>query len=222
MKAPILVLEGLDACGKSTQTELLLEALKAQNISAGWKRYPGYTDTRAGARIAAYLRGELGAMNGIDPRMIASLYASDRLCSLNEVEAMQNEHDVVIFDRGVSSNLIYTPARGETEEETKALAEYVERLEYDVFGFPRESLVMYLDASNEARATIHEAKNRLADLHEADAKYLAKVRAVALQRCKEDFRWVQVNVDHNGQLRERDDIAQEILTLVLEKLQKAK
>ena len=87
-------------------------------------------------------------------------------------------------------------------------------------GFPKESLVIFLDASPEARAKIHAAKDRLADLHEADEAYLQKVREVALHRCEKDFRWIRVPVDKHGELRRRDEIGQEILDLVLEKLQK--
>jgi len=201
MKAPIIVLEGLDACGKSTQTELLMENLAAQGLKAGWKRFPGYEDTTAGKRIAAYLRGELGDFHQIDPKMIASLYAADRLAQIEEVEHLINDNEVVIFDRGVTSNLIYTPARAEKSKQVQELSDYVEKLEYEVFGFPRESLVLFLDASPEARAEIHAAE-------------------VALGRCETDFRWKKINVDRNGELKRRDEIAEEILSLVLARLQK--
>ncbi len=220
MKAPIIVLEGLDACGKSTQTELLMDNLAKKGLQAGWKRFPGYEETTAGKRIAAYLRGELGDFHQIDPKMIASLYAADRLAQIESVEKLRDENEVVIFDRGVTSNLIYTPARGKNIGETEALAEYVEKLEYDVFGFPRESLVIFLEASREAREKIHAAKGRTTDLHESDDEYLQKVREVALERCEKDFRWQKINVDASGELRRRDEIGEEILSLVLEKLQK--
>lgn len=220
MKAPIIVLEGLDACGKSTQTELLLENLAAKGLKAGWKRFPGYENTTAGKRIAAYLRGELGDFHQIDPKMIAALYAADRLAQIEEVEDLRAENEVVIFDRGVTSNLIYTPAQAEKAAEIIALAQYVEKLEYEVFGFPKESLVIFLDASPEARTQIHAAKGRTTDLHESDDTYLTKVRTVALERCEKDFRWQKIKVDMAGQIRRRDEIAQEILDLVLAKLQK--
>ena len=222
MKAPIIVLEGLDACGKSTQTELLLENLKTQDIRVAWKRFPGYETTTAGRRIAAYLRGEMGDFHDLDPKMIASLYAADRLAQLEEVEQMRDDNDLVIFDRGVTSNLIYTPARGGDDKESKELEAYVEKLEYELFGFPRESLVLFLDASVEAREKIHAAKGRTADLHESDEAYLQRVKQVALDRCDSDFRWVRLPVDRSGELRRREEIGEEILNLVLAKLQKTK
>ncbi len=220
MNCPIIVLEGLDACGKSTQTELLIKNLKRKGLKVGFIRFPGYEKTVAGKRIAAYLRGEFGTFNDIDPKIVASLYAADRLEQLEEVIKLREKNDLVIFDRGVSSNLIYTPARGKDETESRELINYVEKLEYEVFGFPRESLVLFLEASPQARAKIHAAKNRLADLHEADEEYLQKVNKVALQRCEEDFRWIKIAVDRSGDLRRREELAQEILNLVLEKLQK--
>ncbi len=220
MKAPIIVLEGLDACGKTTQTTLLLQNLRAKGLRVGHKRFPSYDTNPAGARIAAYLRGELGNLASIDPRMVASLYAADRIFALEEIESLRNKNDVVIFDRSVSSNLIYTPARGEGKTEIAALENFVETLEYEVFGFPRESLILFFDASDEARKKIHAAKNRPADLHETDEEYLQKVRKVALDRCKRDFRWVRIPVERAGELRRREEIGEEILTLVLEKLQK--
>lgn len=220
MKSPIIVLEGLDACGKSTQTEILLDNLKKRGIKVGWKRFPGYEETPAGERIAAYLRGEIGDFHDLDPKMIASLYAADRLYQLESIEKLRLENDIVIFDRGVTSNLIYTPARAKNATEAAELEKYVEDLEYKVFGFPKESLVIFLDASFEARAKIHAAKNRTADLHEADESYLKKVREAALKRCEKDFKWVRLPVDRNGELKRRDEIGEAILNLVLEKLQK--
>ncbi len=220
MKSPIVVLEGLDACGKSTQTEILMKNLKERGIRVGFIRFPGYEKTSAGRRIAAYLRGEFGEIKNIDPRIVASLYAADRLEQLEEVEKLRAENDLLLFDRGVTSNLIYTPARSTKKSEITALEKYVEQLEYDIYGFPRESLVIFLDASVEARAQIHKAKNRLADIHEADEQYLQQVKAVALDRCKRDFRWTRMPVDKGGELRRREDIGKEILALVLEKLQK--
>jgi len=220
MKAPIIVLEGLDACGKSTQTNFLLENLTKLNISVAHQIFPGYEKTPAGLRIAAYLRGEFGDFKNIDPKAIASLYAADRLFQIENIEKLRNEKEVIIFDRGVTSNLIYTPAHGKNDKEIKDLENFVEKLEYEFFGFPKESLVLFLDASTFARQKIHAAKNRLADLHESDEKYLQKVRQIALQRCKKDFRWIKIHVDKAGELRRREDIAQEILQLILEKLQK--
>ncbi len=220
MKSPIIVLEGLDACGKSTQTEILMKNLEARGIKAGFVRFPGYEKTTAGLKIAAYLRGEFGEMKNIDPRIIASLYAADRLEQLSEIEKLRADNDLLIFDRGVTSNLIYTPARGGKKSEVHELEKYVEKMEYDVYGFPRESLVLFMDASPEARKEIHAAKNRLADLHEADGKYLEQVREVALARCDRDFRWMKIAVDRGGELRRRDELGDEILALVLEKLQK--
>ena len=220
MKAPIIVLEGLDACGKSTQTELLIENLEKTGLKTAWKRFPGYEYTTAGKRIAAYLRGELGDFHKIDPRLIASLYAADRLAQIEEIETMRDENEVVIFDRGVTSNLIYTPARSSEKEAQQALIDYVEKLEYEIFGFPRESLVIFLDASFEARKKIHAAKGRTTDLHESDEDYLKAVKAVALERCEDDFRWQRMAVDNHGELLRREDIGQQILDLVLEKLQR--
>ena len=220
MHAPIIVLEGLDACGKSTQTELLIQSLEKRKVSVGYMRFPGYEKTPAGNRIAAYLRGEFGDLAALDPKMIATLYASDRFFQLENVENLCKENDVVIFDRGVSSNLIYTPARGKNDAEIQELQMFVEKLEYKIFGFPKESLVIFLDASEGGRLKIHAAKNRLPDLHESDEKYLKKVRERALMHCEKDFRWVKILVDRAGELRRREEIADQILNLVLEKLQK--
>ena len=219
MKAPIIVLEGLDACGKSTQTDLLLENLEKKGFSVGFQRFPGYKKTPAGLKIAEYLRGERGEMNKIDPKIIASLYAADRLFQLEEIERMSNENDLIIFDRGTTSNFIYTSARGENLDEVRNLQSFVESLEYEFYGLPKESLVIFLDASEEARQQIHAAKNRTADLHESDEFYLKKVRQVAIEKCKNDFRWINLSVDRGGTLRTREDLSEEILALVLEKIQ---
>jgi len=222
MNCPIIVLEGLDACGKSTQTKFLIENLKKKNFSVARKIFPGYEKTPAGARIAAYLRGEFGNFSKIDPKIIASLYAADRLFQIDEIQNLRQKNDILIFDRGVTSNLIYTPAHGRNAAEIAELENFVEKLEYKIFGFPRESLVIFLDASEIARQKIHAAKNRPADLHEIDENYLQKVREIALKICEKNFQWQKISVDFHGELRPRAEIADEILNLILEKLQKNK
>ena len=222
MNAPIIALEGLDACGKSTQVELLLAKLSAEKVDAGHFRFPGYESTPAGERIAAYLRGEFGDFKGLDPRLVASLYAADRLFQLESFELQRRTKKLLVLDRGATSNLIYTAARGKSTEEKDSLFSFVERLEYGLYGWPKESLVIFLEASPAARAKIHAAKKRLADVHEADEMYLQAVNEIALERCQKDFRWVKVLVDRQGELRRREEISAEIWNLVQEKLQKHK
>ena len=175
-----------------------------------------------GKKIAAYLRGEYGHFEDLDPKIITSLYAADRLMQIEEIETLRQKNDVVIFDRSVCANLIFTPAYAKTKTEKKDLLNFIKTLEYKINGFPRESLIIFLDASPEARKKIHNAKSRIADIHEINENYLTNVRENALNFCKKDFRWTRIKVDNNGNLRKKEAIAKDILHLVLERLQKKK
>lgn len=58
---PLIVLEGLDGAGKTTQTELLKERLESRGLRYEYLHFPRFDAPVYGGLIARFLRGELGA-----------------------------------------------------------------------------------------------------------------------------------------------------------------
>lgn len=103
-KGKFIVLEGIDGSGKSTQSRMLTRKLQAKGIDVFETLQPTFGDI--GKLLRRYLSGELTA----DPKVLAGLFASDRLnhllCSGGILEAY-NQGKTIICDRNYFSSLAY-------------------------------------------------------------------------------------------------------------------
>lgn len=99
----LVVLEGVDGAGTSTQTELLAQHLAARGKRVSTTREP--SDRRVGVLIRKLLAKDA---EPIDPRALALLFAADRLDHVvGEIEPASQAGIVVISDRYVWSSLVY-------------------------------------------------------------------------------------------------------------------
>ena len=71
----LLVIEGLDGAGKSTQVGLLQNYLKSKGVNYEYLHYPQTDSPVYGDLIARFLRGELGEINAVNPYLVALIYA---------------------------------------------------------------------------------------------------------------------------------------------------
>jgi len=141
-RGTLIAIEGVDGAGKRTQTELLGRALAARGVSCVTFSFPRY-ESFFGKMIAGFLNGEFGALEAVDPRLTALLYAGDRLEAKPELEAALAAGKTILADRYIASNLAHQCARVIPEQRAEFLA-WLRRLEYDIYGLPAESLVVYL------------------------------------------------------------------------------
>ena len=96
----------------------------------------------------------------------------------------------------------------------------IERIEFEIFALPQPKLVVLLDVPVEiAQQNISAKKPRsytdkAADLQEADAGYLQRVRDVYLQLAANEPHWYRVDSVRDGLQRSVVDIADEIFDQV--------
>ena len=74
----LIVLEGLDGAGKSTQVELVRRMFAQEGVESHFLHFPRFDAPVYGELIARFLRGELGAVDKVDPYLVALLFAGDR------------------------------------------------------------------------------------------------------------------------------------------------
>jgi dTMP kinase len=100
--------EGLDGCGKTTQTKLLVAKLKRMGCDAAFTAEP--SRGKIGKFIKRYcLHGE----TRVFPVVEALLFAADRFDHVQrEVTPALNEAKIVVSDRYVYSSLAYQGAAG--------------------------------------------------------------------------------------------------------------
>jgi len=215
----LLALEGIDGAGKHTQLELLKRALEDRGIDHFDLSFPCY-QSFFGHAVTRYLTGEFGRLDQVDPHFSALLYAGDRLEAKAELEAALATGQLVLADRYVGSNLAHQGARVGPAQREEFLA-WVRHLEYEVFGLPREDLVIYLRVPVEesSRRTAARGHRLARDIQESDPGHL-QAAAVVYDLLAAQPAWVLVEGFDaaSGCPRPPEEIHREILALVERRL----
>jgi dTMP kinase len=221
--ARLVALEGIDGSGKGTQAARLSAELGRRGRSCRLWSFPRYQESHFGRQIADFLNGRFGALNQVHPTLVSLLFAGDRLEARPQLLESLMSADVVLCDRYVPSNIAHQGAKVSGAARTE-LIRWVEYVEYELFALPRPDLVIWLDMPvREAQQLIARKSQRsytaaAADLHEADAHYLADVRSVYAELAATNPGWITIaGVDH-GRVRTADEVAAELLPTVLQLL----
>ena len=114
MKGKLIVIEGTDCSGKETQSNLLIEKLKKQNIRIEKFSFPNYNSPTGRIIGGPYLGKKYicdgwfpeGAPN-VDPKVSALFYAADRLYNIDKIKFLLENGVNVILDRYVFSNMAH-------------------------------------------------------------------------------------------------------------------
>ena len=184
----LIVIEGLDGSGKSTQFDLTLEKLKLSEKKIKGISFPDYKEDSS-ALVRMYLGGEFGDKPGdVNAYAASSFYAVDRYASYKKHwEKEYNDGTVILCARYATSNAIHQMVKLD-ESQWKPYLDWLEDYEYVKLGLPVPDLVIFLDMPLEIidqlllkRYNGDESKK---DLHETDKKYLKKCRKAALFAAK--------------------------------------
>jgi dTMP kinase len=138
----LIAIEGIDGSGKRTQVELLKNALAARGYQTYVTGFPIY-DSWFGKMVGEFLNGEFGPLEEVDPHFAALLYAGDRFETKEQIAEALAAGKIVLADRYIGSNMAHQTARVAADERGDFL-KWIEHLEYQIYGLPRESLVLYL------------------------------------------------------------------------------
>lgn len=180
----LVIIEGLDGCGKSTQTKLLEEYFSNNGIAYKKIKLPDY-DNPSSTLVKMYLGGEFGTdAADVNAYAAGAFYAVDRFASYKLGWAKDYEGDVVILaDRYATSNSIYQMEKL-SRDEWDAYLEWSADFEYNKIGIPKPDLVIYLDMpvdiSQRLMTSRYDGDESKKDVHEADVVFLNKCRESAL------------------------------------------
>jgi dTMP kinase len=218
-RGKLIAVEGIDGSGKQTQVRLLARVLESKGyrvFSTGFPQYQSWFGKMAGQ----FLNGDFGSIDTVDPHFAALLYAGDRFENRGPIVAALERGDVVLADRYIASNLAHQTARSAPEKRAQ-FREWIEQLEYGVYGLPKEDLVLYL------RVTPHHAQSLVAkksarsytdsahDILEASARHLQTASDI-YDDLAGSPNWKTIEcVDRGTQtMRAPEDIAREVLAAV--------
>lgn len=213
----LIVIEGLDGSGKSTQLELLPKNLKKCGIQSKTVSFPDY-DSNSSALVKMYLNGEFGKKpNDVNAYAASLFYAVDRYASYKNWGKFYAENGVVVSGRYTTSNAVHQTSKM-PETEWQGFLDWLYDLEYNKVGIPKPDKVIFLDMPVEVSQKLltgryhgDEAKK---DIHESDTAYLDKCRKAAMFTA--DYSgWTVIPCAKDGNARTVEEISQDILAETL-------
>jgi len=192
----LIVIEGPDKAGKSTQTQMLSDKLRNEGFSVATMSFPDYS-TRIGEEIRAFLHGE--KEYPIEVRHM--LLSANRWEKRAEIEKMLKEKNVVILNRYYQSNLVYGVASGLKLEWLQALDA----------GLPKEDVVIVLDITPEVSVKRMQSKG---DIFEMSDDMMSKVSRLYKELAGK-YGWILVNGD-----RSKEDVHKETAQIIEDKIKR--
>ena len=213
MSGRLMVLEGTDGSGKSTQFELLRRRLERESVPFRHAVFPRY-DQPSSALIRLYLEGEFGSAPGdVNAYAASAFYAVDRYASYRQDWGIWYEDGgLVLCDRYTTSNAVHQASKLPGQDRESFLR-WLYEFEFDKLGLPRPDLVLYLDMPVEQSEHLLRRRETTtdtqADIHERDRAYLAACREAA-SYAADLLGWRRIPCVEAGQLRTVEEIHQDI------------
>ncbi|MBQ8202654.1 MAG: deoxynucleoside kinase [Clostridia bacterium] len=214
----LIVIEGLDGCGKSTQLELLPKALKEKGIECKSVSFPQY-ESDSSALVKMYLAGKFGDKpSDVNAYAASVFYTVDRYASYKENWGeFYEKGGTVVSGRYTTSNAIHQTSKL-PREQWEDFLNWLYDFEYNKIGIPKPDKVIFLDmpveVSQKLLSNRYEGDEDKKDIHESDIEYLNNCRLAA--KFTADYSgWTTIPCAKCGEPRSIEDIAADILEEVL-------
>lgn len=206
----LIVIEGLDGAGKSTQVKMMRAYLEERCKRLEYIHFPRYDAPVYGPLVSKFLRGGFGSIDSVHPQLVALLFAEDRRTAAPFIREVLDGGGTVLLDRYVYSNIAYQCAKLSSTEESRELRQWIFDTEYGSFGLPKPDLNIFLDVpigfveESLSRQRAGGDRDYLAggtDIHEADLGFQKLVQAIYRVQCSLDPSFVAVDCsDASGRM----------------------
>jgi len=179
---PLIVLEGLDGAGGSTQTNLLKKFFEKKKIPYVFVKSPEY-GTETGKIIRDYLKGKIK----LKPNQAFILFATDVLNSIPIIKKGLEENKVVFADRYITSTIAYQCANGYSFESALNFVK--------LHNYPKADAIIFIDIKPKTSRKRKLKEHGKLDKHEKNLKFLKKVRDFYLKEIEQNIlgKWFIIN-----------------------------
>lgn len=183
-KGKLIVIDGLDGSGKSTQLEIVQKKLEDMGVPVKTISFPDY-ESPSSALVRMYLNGEFSDNpDDINAYAASSFYAVDRYASYMKYwKEDYSSGKLILAARYVSSNAIHQMVKLDESEYDQYL-EWLYDYEHEKLGLPPADKVIFLDMptniSQKLLSKRYNGDESRKDIHEAHVNYLENCRKTAL------------------------------------------
>ena len=214
----LIVIDGLDGSGKSTQSERIAETLRKMGRKVKLISFPDYEEPSS-ALVRMYLAGEFSDdPNDVNAYAAGSFYAVDRYASFKKFwEKDYEEGTLILATRYATSNAIHQMVKLPRENWPEYLS-WIEDFEYKKLGLPVPDEVIFLDmertvADRLLLARYHGDETKK-DIHEKNAAYLAQCQKTACFAAAA-WNWKVILCDDGENPRPVEDVTGDIMDAIL-------
>ncbi len=226
MKGKLIVVEGTDCSGKETQTNLLLENLRKDNIKVEKFSFPNY-QSPTGRIIAGPYLGKSYVCDGwfpegapqVEPKVAALYYAADRKYNIYKIKFLLDNGVNVILDRYVYSNMAHQGGKIKDETERFAMYNWLNKLEFELLELPEADIKVFLHLPVEHATKLRMERAEALDENEKDVNHLKDAeRAYKEIATKYNFQTIECNIDND--IRTIEDIQNQLYEYIKKELVK--
>ncbi len=212
----LFVIDGLDGSGKATQTELVLQRLLKLGHNARCVSFPDY-DSPSSGPVKMYLSGELSQdANAINAYAASSFFSVDRYCRyMSDFKKFYDEGGIIVCDRYTTANAIHQCTKL-PKEKHDVFVDWLFDFEYNKLGIPKPDAVIFLSLSVELSSRLMDKRYESSgerDIHEKDKGHQSLAFNVARKLARQHS-WHEIDCEKGGNIRPRDEIADEILDII--------
>jgi len=221
MYGKLIVLEGLDGSGKSTQLAEIGSYLEHHDFNVRKIKLPDYDDPSS-SLVRMYLGGAFGSdPQNVNAYTASTFYAVDR--AANYLRKWKEDYlsgKIILADRYTTSNA-YHQLQKLPKEEWDAYLAWLEDFEYIKLALPKPDCVIYLDmpidVSQRLMSRRYDGDEKKKDIHEANIAYLQNCRTAALYAAQK-LGWHLIECAENGEAKPIQNIAREVRRIVSKEL----
>lgn len=214
MMGRLIVFEGIDGSGKSTQFKLLCQRYEKERKEFVRLTFPQYSEPSS-ALIKMYLAGEFGEdPKTVNPYAASSFFAVDRYASYIKVWRGYYENGgTIVTDRYTTSNALHQGSKL-TAELRRTFFDWLYHYEFSLMELPRPDIVLFMDISAQKAAERMRARETAtgttSDIHERDIKYLENCSECG-KMAAAHFGWNTISCYDGGRPRTELEIHEEIV-----------
>lgn len=213
-KGKLIVIDGTDGSGKTTQKELLINHLKKDGHKIKTIHFPDYNNF-IGGFIGHCLTEQYYNFINVHPKIVSVLYAADRWESSEKIKNWLEGGYTVVLDRYVSANQIHQGGKIANVKKRQAYIEWLDVMEYKVFKIPRPDITIYLSLPLQLITRLIKERNKKSvrayagnkkDVHEVDMNFQKNSRTSAMWLAKVLKNFKKIDCAPEGKILSRERI----------------